>query len=123
MANQYLAANLIPRWEEKTPSWQKINDLQDYLFKLREGLEYELQNLDGKNFSSVFSKEQSKTMQEFLQANLEGTLNAIQAIQKITELMTREENVLTIGNEDTTIALVGTVTVNGKEINNAASAD
>lgn len=123
MANQYLAANRIPRWEEKTPSWQKINDLQDYLFKLREGLEYELQNLDSKNFSSVFSKEQSKTMQEFLQANLEGTLNAVQAIQKITELMKREENVLTIGNEDTTIALVGNVTVNGKEIGNAASAD
>lgn len=116
MANQFLAANLIPRWEGKETAAQKINDLQDYLFKLREGLEYQLNNLDSKNFSKVFNTEQAEAMTAFMKDYLSPYLNAIQAIQAITELMSREDDTLTIGGEEKTVALVGTVTVNGREI-------
>lgn len=116
MANQFLAANLIPRWDGKETAAKKLDDLQDYLYKLREGLEYELQNLDSKNFSRVFGQEQAESMAAFLKDSLSPTLEAVKAIQAITELMSREDNVLTIGNEECTVALVGTVTVNGREI-------
>lgn len=120
MANQFLAANLIPRWEEREPTWKKVNDLQDYLFKLREGLEYELQNLDTKNFSKVFNQQQAEAVTQIMNKSMGTTLEAVKGMQNILELMKREEDVLTIGAEGKTVALVGTVTVNGRELNAAA---
>ena len=102
---------------EETPE-EKIWSLQDYLFQLREGLQYSLRNLSAENFNATALKLLTAAQQEDLVKQLQTMQTALDGLEQGLELLTAtvqaaENGSVTIGAEGRDLHLVGNVYING----------
>ncbi len=122
----------FPTFTGKESPQEQIRALHNYMFQLREGLEYMLQNLTTQNFNTTAWEQVEEGQKDAVQQEVQKVYKlAVQINQKVEDLAGRtktvEDNVkmlegavqvaedgsVTIGAEGTVLKLVGDVYING----------
>lgn len=110
--------NNFPTFDgEETPE-EQILSIQDYLFQLREGLQYSLRNLSVENFNAADLKQLTAVQQEGLIKQLQKMQTALDGLEQGLKslagtVQVPEDGPVTIGTEGRELRLIGNVYING----------
>lgn len=104
---------------EESPQ-QQIQALHNYLFQLREGLQYSLRNLTTENFNAValqqqgFTEKQDELLFEWFHSIIEQLMEISGKLNNLaTGITVAEDGAVTVGTAGKSLNLVGEIYING----------
>ena len=127
MPSKILSMDAFPTFTGNESVPEQIHALYQYLFVMRQDLQYALQNLSADNWNATALKNMTKTSQSTLVSDLETLSNKVRELSEamsalntrisglndLNQTVTIEDDGATIGQEGKALRLVGNVYING----------